>query len=143
MSSLSFCRIYDMNLIPRSLFQQLKKGDFEGYSDKDLDRLYLYGQLVGQDRLTQIYAMVDEEKKIRGVLWLSIDPITLVLYVTLCVIDPGFQNYKKNITEVVNFCRKIRQQLGLKKVRAFTKNPNVYTKLFGAKKSKLTCVEVD
>ena len=73
-------RVFDFNLIPQDLLLQLKGDEFLNYNEKDLERLYLYGQIVAQDKLTQIYALVDEGKKIRGVLWLSIDPITLWMY---------------------------------------------------------------
>jgi hypothetical protein len=143
LSELSFVRIYDFNLIPKSIFKELSRRDFLSYDDKDLERLYLYGQLVAQDKLTQVYAMVDDDKVIRGVLWLSIDPIILWLYVVLCVVDKKFQNYKKNITRIVGFSRKIQKDLGLKGVRALTPTPGAYIKMFGAKKSKLTVVEVN
>ncbi len=142
MSELTFVRIYDFNLIPKSIFKELSKRDFLNYDDKDLERLYLFGQLVAQDKLTQVYAMIDEDKIIRGVLWVSIDPIILWLYVVLCVIDKSFQNYKKNITKVFEFCRKIQKDIGLKGVRALTPTPGAYIKMFGAKRSKLTMVEV-
>lgn len=132
-----------MNIIPRSLMEQLKdKDEFLDYTDKDLDRLYLLGQLVGQDRLTQLYAMVDEGKKIRGFLWLSIDPVTLNLWVTLLVIEKGYQNYKRNIENVFQFSKKIKDTLGLKKLKAMSGTPKALQRITGAKPSKLTVVEV-
>jgi len=135
-------RVFDFNLIPQDLLLQLKGDEFLNYNEKDLERLYLYGQIVAQDKLTQIYALVDEGKKIRGVLWLSIDPITLWMYITLLVIDKSFQNYKKNVKAIYEFCKKIKQGLGLRGLRALTKTPKVLCKMFGAKRSKLTLVEV-
>jgi len=135
-------RVFDFNLIPQDLLLQLKGDEFLNYNEKDLERLYLYGQIVAQDKLTQIYALVDEGKKIRGVLWLSIDPITLWMYITLLVIDKSFQNYKENVKAIYEFCKKIKQRLGLRGLRALTKTPKAFCKMFGAKRSKLTLVEV-
>ncbi len=135
-------RIWDFNLIPRDLMLQLKTKEFLGYTEEDLDRLYLFGQLVAQDKFSQIYALVDDEKKIRGVLWLSIDVIMKHLWVTLLVIDKSCQNYKKNMREVFEFSKKIKESLKLKKLRAQTHNPKAYERLFGAKRSKLTTMEV-
>jgi len=136
-------QIWDFNIIPEEIFRQLKKGDFYDYNEKDLERLYALGQFIGQDQTNFIYALVNKEKKIKGVLWLAVDLVTLHLWITLLIIDKEYQKYKANMQELYQFIKGIQKQYGLKKIRALVRAPRTFEKLFGAKKSKSILMEVE
>lgn len=141
-SELKFVRIdrADLfNLIPRSLFEQIPDRDYE------VEDLYKYMPLVLQEVVNaegkrqpnpfvHIYAMVDSQSHIKGVLWADIDPIDKKMRVLALSVDKAYQGGA--IKEAVAFLATIIAPTELKRTIDFvTTRPRAYERA-GAKRSK-------
>ena len=66
---LKWIRIYDFNLIPKYLFDQVKGLNFP------MKRVYEFGNDIAKNPFTLLYALADESHRIRGFLWASVNPL--------------------------------------------------------------------
>ncbi|MFB0522098.1 MAG: hypothetical protein ACETWD_11820, partial [Desulfatiglandales bacterium] len=66
---LRFIPIYDFRLVPRYLFEQVKRRQ-----QWNINRLYEHGQEIAKNPCTMLFGMVDPGFHIKGLLWAYIDP---------------------------------------------------------------------
>jgi len=130
--NLRFIRVFDFKLIPRQLFEQIKGIEW------NIDRLYNYGQTVGTNPCTMLYCLVDEEFKIKGFMWASLNPLKETILVNTLSVDKEYQNHGEPLEYAYEFLMDIVSKLDLKGIEWTTTRPRVFQKILGAKYSKQT-----
>ncbi len=123
-------------MIPKYLLEQVRDLPWEVEDFYRQWRLY-------EGPFQFLYALVNEEKLVKGVLWLSVMPMSRVLYVNLVSLDREYQSQGYMQSLIIPFIRKVRATMDLKKivwhasgshVKAFTRygfKPSVYTMMEG------------
>lgn len=132
---LKFIRIYDIRLVPRYLFEQIKPRIF------DIDEIYEMANKFENDPLILMFAMADEEYKIKGFLWSYVDSILKTLCVETLTVDKEYQHRGEIIEKVMNFLIPFKEKLGLRAIRFLTNRPKAFIR-FGAKSTGETYLEV-
>lgn len=93
-SDLKFVRLTNpsqFSLIPQYLFEQVKGADFK------IDRLYQFGPLLLASPLTFLYVLAEKEQledghaPVKGILWLTVNPIEEMFYVEMLSVDKDYQ----------------------------------------------------
>jgi hypothetical protein len=130
---LKFIRVFDMNLIPRKLMQQVKNQDL------NIDLLYSVGNQVTGNPFTLLYAISDKESRIVGVFWATVTPIENTIWGQILSVDRERQD-KTIIPSAIDFLKKIRDELGLKLVKCVTTRPRALEK-YGMKRSRNIIME--
>lgn len=104
-SDLKFIRLTQpeqFNLVPRYLFEQIRE-------KTDINRIYEVGMLSLTSPFVFVYVLVDkniEEKKIKGILWLSINVLERYIYVELLSVDKEYQSKECDaIKKTLDFIR--------------------------------------
>ena len=85
---LKFVRVIDPLLfsrIPPQLFEQIPKRNWE------VNKLYAYGPIFIQNPFNAIWVMQDIALKIKGVLWVTIDPVVEIIAVNVLSVDKEYQ----------------------------------------------------
>ena len=135
---LEFIRITQpevIKAIPRYLFEQI-----EGADDEMIERIYLFGQLAIQSPTTLLYVLVNEAKKIKGVLWASVDIIGGVLFVKIFSVDKEYQG--GSIKGMVDFLTEQLKNSKITRLECYTERPKSYERI-GWKKSKQIHLEYE
>jgi hypothetical protein len=126
---LKLIRVFDFRLIPRYLFEQVKPDDAG-----EIEELYGdWGLVMARSPLSLLYAMADEDHKVRGVLWAVVDPITKTVTVQILSLDKAYQD-RKAVGHAREFLEKIRDRLKLNQIRFCTTRPKAFER-FGCRKS--------
>ena len=100
------------NLIPRELFEQVKKKD----PDIIVDNLYKFGPQQLLSNLNFIYVMVDGKSKIKGILWAGVNDFTNNLEVSILSVDKEYQN--NGACKIsLEFLQEIQKKHDLNKIR--------------------------
>ncbi len=110
------------SLIPRHLFEQVKDHNF------DIDRLY---KLVGRfmcDPTTLIFILVDEQSKIKGILWATANLLIETVQVSVLSVDKQYQ-FGDAIKGTVEFIRSWRNKDNVK-IEFITTRPKAYEEKF-------------
>ena len=88
-SDLTFRQLMDFNFVPRYLLEQMKDKDY------DVDRIYYYGQLFIRSPFNFLFAMTNKDYVIKGILWVTIDPVTELMGVNVFSVDKEYQSNGK------------------------------------------------
>ena len=134
-SELQYVRIYDFKLIPDRFFEA-KGASF------DLD--YIKGavsDLPLRDGNIVLYAMIDKDHIIRGVLWVTFSLMSRKLTVCLFSVDKEYQD-KNNIKTAMQFVKDNCKIEGITTVHIATTRVKAFEK-YGAKKSNLVNMEME
>lgn len=132
---LSILRVYNLNIIPRRFFEQVKDLDW------NIDRLYLMSEQVCSNPCNLIYVLYDKENVIQGVIWAQINLLSENLCIMLLSVDKEYQGANGAAIEAARFALdSIRREAGLKKVLWTTTRPRAYEK-HGFKRSKSIAME--
>jgi len=132
---LQFIRIFDFNLIPRALIEQI-----EGSSYKP-EKIYEFAVDIGTDPFTMLYCLADKDHKIRGFFWGTLNPINESLNIHMYSIEKEYQKGKTFSKKFKEFIDKISEKSNIT-VYFLSSEPEA--KIFeriGAKKSKFTLME--
>ena len=86
---LTFRRIYDFNLVPKYLLEQMPDKDY------DIDRIYQYGRIFVLSPFNFLFVMTDANYVIKGILWLTIDPVMEVMGINVFSVDKEYQSNGK------------------------------------------------
>lgn len=132
-TGLKFVYINDLSLIPRYLVDQVKGRDWT------TDAFYDNEKIIVNNPFGVLGAFVDKEL-VKGFLWASVSPLDMNINVHALSVDKEFQG-KTILKEAANIMRKIRDQLGLKKIRFITSRPNAMESA-GFKRTNRTIMEV-
>ncbi len=123
--------------IPPYLFEQVKGADFK------IERIYQFGPLVLMNPLTFFYALADKEtEKIKGILWLSVNPFEEIFYVQMLSVNKEYQNNGDVLKETLGFIRSIPDYKTLKpEIIMMTKRTKAFEKE-GWKRSEKVRMEI-
>lgn len=108
-----------LNWVPRYLFEQVKNRTW------DVEKLYEYGPLFITNPLNRFWALTDITHHIKGVLWITIDPIVEVMAVNILSIDREYQRLNGSlrskpsdvIKKTVEFLHTVQDELRAKGVK--------------------------
>ena len=118
---LRFIRIYDLRLIPKYLFLQVKPYNF------DLGEIYAMAPNLGNDPFTLLYALADEEHKIKGFLWAEFNTVLHVIDVHLLTVDKEYQDRGRIIFKAIDFLNPLIKKTGYK-FRIVTNRPKAFSR---------------
>ena len=120
--------------IPHELFEQIKDVEF------NIDLLYQYPSKFIGGMNTRFYVLVDEDDKIKGVLWAFINILMETIQVQVLSIDKDYQNGEalKATLEFVKSWQGDNEDL---KIQWVTQRPNAYRRA-GWKDSKSIILEI-
>lgn len=134
---LKILRIYDLNVVPRRFFEQAR--DLKGWN---LDRLYSYSSSICSNPCNLIYALHDEGRVIRGILWARIDILSEELFVVLLSVDKEYQGANGAAIDAAKLAlEEVKRTAGLKRITFLTTRPKAYEK-HGMKRTKAVIMEV-
>jgi hypothetical protein len=119
---LKFIRIYDLKLIPKYLFEQVKPQNF------DLNELYAMAPNYESDPLTLLYVLADEGHKIKGFLWCHINTILKTIDVEVLTVDKEYQDRGQIILKAKDFMTPVKEKIGYKAFRIITKRPKAFSR---------------
>lgn len=88
-NDLKFVRVINplvFSRIPPHLFEQIKKRNWE------VSKLYAYVPIFIMNPFNAVWIMQDIALKIKGVLWVSIDPVVEIIAVNILTVDREYQN---------------------------------------------------
>lgn len=128
--NLEFLRIYDINLVPRYLFEQLEHREW------DVDRVYKASTLINSNPCTMLWALMNDNHEIKGVLWCNLNYLTDVIDCYVLSIDKEYQGQGKYILKTVELLKPFK-----KKIKCITAMPEIFEKL-GYKRTKYIYMEV-
>ena len=143
---LQFIRVIDFRLIPRYLFEQVKDYEF------DIEKLISYGVMITADPLTYLFALANNENKIKGVFWARVNYVDEIFEAYLLSVDPEYQDETALQTTLDFFWQlhktekpklKMRFNINLKdKILWQTTRPKPFEKITGVEKSKRILMEI-
>lgn len=90
---LKFVPIVDPNafaLIPKYLFEQIKGREWE------VEKFYKWGPIFIRNPLNRVWVLTDIANIIKGVLWVTIDPVLEVMAVNVFSVDREYQELNGN-----------------------------------------------
>lgn len=140
---LKFVRIFDPVLVPRNLIDQIKNRQhtIQEFYDYNQDRCFIFdGDSARINPLNHLYVLVDENNKIKGVLWITLDGQQST--VELFSIEKEYWNKGNALKFIHQNVIDLMKPLGIKTIRIFTTNPNAYEKI-NFKRSKHVIMELD
>jgi hypothetical protein len=138
---LKFIRIFDPTLVPKTLIEQIKNRQHtvQDFYDYNNDKCFIFdGESARINPLNHLYVLVDENNKIKGVLWCTLDGQQCT--VELFSIEKEYWNKGNALKFVSDTMGNIAKELGIKNIRLFTTNPGSYEKI-GFKRSKHIMME--
>ena len=122
---LDFVRIYDFRLIPNHLLKQVKGTSF------NWDRLIESSPMLHMNSCQLLYAMVDKDNVIFGVLWAEYDSINEWVYINAYSVDPDFQDGKlidRGVEVLQEFVVDELESVNIKKFACATTRPKAMEK---------------
>lgn len=133
-TNLKWVGVKDINQIPRYLFEQVKPMEY------DVDRLYEWAPVLLKNPMNIIGGFLDKSGTIKGVMWVSFNPITNKIQVHIVSIDKSY--FGKGIMKEVNgLLNKFKKKLGADKIVGITSRPRAIQKLMGFQRSDVIVVE--
>jgi len=132
-TNLTCIPIQDVNLIPRSLVEQIKDREFE------VDRFYEFGTVIAKNPLTILAVFANKENLVKGFLFGNISPLDLWLHINILSIDKKYQG-KGIINEATNILKSLVKEHNLKGIKMSTTRPGAFKKE-GYTRSKYTVMQ--
>ena len=141
-SDLKFVRITGTPDIVDMMFRQIDRGLFEQIKDVDfnIDLLYQYPSKFIGGINTMFYLLVEENEKIKGILWAYLNILTESIDVHVLSIDKEYQDGSA-LKKTLEFIRGWMGKNENLKVKIITKRPQVYRRN-GWKDSKSIILEI-
>lgn len=98
------------DMVPRGLLEQVKDREWQ------VDEWYkLQKQMIG-NKENLILGLVDENLKVRGICWLTIDGFSKWIFINTLSMEPGVIKGKKLIKILSRYIKDLGKTLGLKRV---------------------------
>src|SRR6056297_877151 len=101
----------DPRLVPRHLLEQIKDRMF------DIDDWYkvMYSPRLEGDSSNIFLGIVDEDMKIHGATWLSLDALHKAIFINFLSLDKSLQGNGKVFDVVIPYIAEIAEGLGLER----------------------------
>jgi hypothetical protein len=124
-TNLTFIKIDDFNLIPRHLFEQTEGGP----PPEGIDAVYTLNALVAKNPFTLLYAIADDDHRVRGFMWARADIIQQQVYIYLLSLDRECQGRGDIIDQAKEVLIPVSEQLfGKVKGSIYTNRPEAFEK---------------
>lgn len=123
-------------MIPKDLWEQVQGREWEV---DDLLKL-VNSNNYGKSKACYLYALLDKDLSIAGVLWIHQDFLERSLTVQVLSVKKGFQ-FHKVIRDMIDFMRQLKDTTGMKKVRWRTTRPKAFEK-YGLVRTKSVLMEL-
>lgn len=120
--------------IPRELFEQIKDVEF------NIDLLYQFPSKFISGANTRFYVLVDEDDKIKGILWAFINILTETIQVHILSIGKEYQ-FSDALKVTLEFVKSWMGKNEELKIQCITTRPHAYQKN-GWKKSRQVLMEI-
>jgi hypothetical protein len=133
-SNLEFVRLKIPRLIPTALIEAVKGRTFTP------EQFYSYQERNIDSPNNYLYALIDSEKKIQGILWVEVNTLDNSLFVTMFSIAKIYWGKGAGIQKVIEFVDKLKDKMKAQKVFWITVNEKFYAK-HGFKRSKQCLME--
>lgn len=133
--SLKFRRSGSFDEIPRRLFEQVKVRDF------DIDKVYEYGPAICANPFQLLYALVDGNGEVHGVVWASVNFISDAVFINLISVDKEFQD-GTIVPRTAELVRSLRNDMGLSRIMSLTTRAKAGKRL-GWKPTGLQLLELE
>jgi len=130
---LHFTRIFDFNLIPRPLIEQIPELPYT------TEKLYDYAKAIGRDPFTLLYCLADKDHKIKGFFWGTICPLDESISVHLYSVEKGCQKGENFVRRCLAFLDELTNKVDVT-VRFSTLHPKAFERA-GCIRSKFTSME--
>lgn len=127
-------RIYDFNLIPKYLIEQVKGSTWE------LPQLFKYANSITASPMTHLYAFADTDNIIKGFFWGDINPLNHSLVIHVLSVDKSYWRGRV-LPAVKDFVLLLKKTLGLKGVTWVTTRPKAFARA-GFKYSEQTMMKL-
>jgi len=134
LDNLRMIRIFDFNLIPRYLFEQIKGRQW------DVDGFLKVAPGLSANPTTLLYVYADKDHVIQGFLWASVNIFTGNIDGQMLSLNKKYWGYGA-VPRAFEFLGKIRKTLKFNKVTFRTSRARAFTK-YGAKPSASVVMEV-
>lgn len=133
-SKLEFVRLKIPRLIPVALIEAVKGRTFTpeqfiAYQERNIDSPNNF-----------LYALIDLDKKIQGVLWIEMNTLDNSLFVTMFSIAKVYWGKGAGIQKVIEFVDKLKEKMKASRVFWMTVNEKFYSK-HGFRRSKNCLME--
>jgi len=115
-------RIYDADLIPQELIEQVKENEWPA------DRFYVFMQLAQTAPTTFLNVILDDKHAIIGYFWYELDMLNSQLYINTLSIYEHLQGDGKALDLAIEFVKEHAKELQVKKVVWETNRPAFFTK---------------
>lgn len=132
-AGLKFIKIDDLNLIPRELLAQVRDWDWSP------EEVYQAWPLF-DNPFNLLYALADEARQVRGVLWLCILPLHRTLFINLLSLDKAAQGKGFIKKQLHPYLKELCQQLKLRNYKGITSRPDGFCRQ-GFKRDRMVLVE--
>lgn len=123
-----------MRFIPRELFSQVKDHTF------NIDKIYELAPTFIKNPLVRFYALVDEDSKVKGILWAYVNLLNEKIQVNILSVDKEYQ-FDNALEKTLEFIRSWQGEDENLKIQIMTTRPHPYEKL-GFAKSKQIIMEI-
>ncbi len=120
--------------IPRELFEQVKDVEF------NIDLLYQYPSKFISGVNTRFYVLTDDEDKIRGILWASVNLLTEKIQVNILSINKEYQ-LSHAIEKTLEFIKSWQDKNENLAIQIMTTRTKAYEKV-GFQRSKQILMEI-
>jgi len=133
---LKFIRIFDFNLIPPSLVDQVKPKEYE------TERLFQLGPHLVSSPFTLLFVLADKDHVIQGFLWAMLNALDQNLYGQVLSVSREYQDLKGTLLkQAVNHLVSLKKQIPFRKLYWITTRSEAFEK-HGFKKSDRIMMEV-
>lgn len=136
-------RAFSGDVIPRYLVEQIKDREFAVDDFYSFQRLNCVIEDSDGHRLNpfnHLYALADEQNKVKGFLWGVIDPLGKDFVVNTFSVDPIYWQEGGAMKKATEYIKQLLKKLQLKKVFWITKYPR-HSERHGFKKSRHVLME--
>lgn len=132
-TNLKFVRLNNVTQIPRYLLAQVRPQDF------NIDAFYKWAPVLFKNPLNLFGGFLDKDKIIKGIMWLSFNPITEKLTVHMISVDREYYN-RGILKEADGILHKLKKKMNAISIIAQTTRPKALGKI-GYVKSKTVILE--
>lgn len=133
--SLRFIRIFDFDLIPKTLVDQIPELPYKP------EKIYKFAKTIGTNPYTMLYCLADKEHRIKGFFWGTLNPLDESLFIHLYSVEKGCQKGENFLRRIVDFIDELTGNVDLK-VYFSTLKPKAFERV-GATRSKFTLMEYE
>lgn len=140
---LRWVRLFSPVSVPKYLIDQIKHKD---YTTEDFFKYQEINCLISGKEghvlnpLNHLYALVDPENLVKGVLWFIIDPLSKEMIINTFSVDKEYWGNGKAIDRLANHVKEIKKKLKIEKVYWLTRYPK-HSERHGFKRSKSVLME--